>query len=110
MNRNFILGCLTGIIGGMLGTWMILFVDVKITLRESPVLTINTGHSVSTEEVSIPNPEDGEGDEDIFCVLVNPGLLDALTEEFKDEESVEVELASDKTRKESIRIVIHKIR
>lgn len=104
MNRNFILGCLTGIIGGMLGTWMILFVDVKITLRESPVvLNINTGYNpVGVKEISIPSSEDSEDSEDeegedLFGILVNPHLLEALIQEFKEEGSVNLELVSDDT-------------
>lgn len=84
MNRNFILGCLAGAIGGMLGTWALLFIDIKISTREVPVLNINTGYSVSTEsteEISI-NQEDGV--KDAVGVLVNDGLFEEINEEFKE--------------------------
>lgn len=95
MNRNFILGCLAGTIGGMLGTWALLFVDIKITLREVPVLNINTGYSVSTEsteEISI-NQEDGV--KDAVGVLVNDGLFEEIKEEFKERREIGLVLIPD---------------
>ena len=95
MNRNFILGCLAGTIGGMLGTWMLLFVDIKITLREAPILNINTGYPVSTEsaeEVSINNKD---GVKDAVGVLVNDGRFEELQEEFKERGEIGLVLIPD---------------
>ena len=95
MNRNFILGCLAGTIGGMLGTWMLLFVDIKITLREAPILNINTGYPVSTEsaeEVSINNKD---GVKDAVGVLVNDGLFEEFQEEFKERGEIGLVLIPD---------------
>ena len=97
MNRNFILGCLAGTIGGMLGTWMLLFVDIKISLRGCPVLNIYTEQTVDaeTEEIcSITDIEDGE-DEYRVGVLVDDGLLEELCGGFKEKEGVDLVLIPD---------------
>ncbi len=83
MNRNFALGCLAGAIGGMLGTWMLLFVDIKITIREAPALNINLdlGAFATQRASAIPNPEDGE-DEGVVGVIADHRLIEEIVEEF----------------------------
>lgn len=95
MNRNFILGCLAGAIGGMLGTWALLFVDIRITLRESPVLNINTGYSVSTESTEEISIHQEDGVKDAVGVLVNDGLFEEMKDEFKERREVGLVLIPD---------------
>lgn len=93
MNRNFVLGALAGAIGGMLGTWALLFVDVKITIREAPALNTNLdlGAFAIQRTIAIPNPEDGE-DENGIGVVVSDGFLEELVGEFQERGNVHLVL------------------